>query len=267
MQADRRTFIKVAGLTVLGLGLRPAIDVLATGEQRAAALEAGGLAAPEALLAGHRWAMVVDETKCWESQGCTDCIDACHLVHNVPHIEEEKSAIHWIWKEKYEHVFPDQAQRPMSTGLTGKPVLLLCNHCDSPPCVKVCPTQATFKRADGIVMMDSHRCIGCRYCMVACPYGARSFNWKDPRAELDMDKVATDFPTRTRGVVEKCNLCVERLAKGMMPACVDACQAKALTFGDLTDPKSEVRKILEARLSLVRRPELGTKPQVYYIVS
>ena len=96
-----------------------------------------------------------------------------------------------------------------------KPVLLLCNQCDDPPCVRYCPTRATWKREDGIVMMDFHRCIGCRYCMAGCPYGSRSFNWRDPRPFIK--KINLEFPTRTRGVVEKCNFCVERLAPGSHP--------------------------------------------------
>ncbi len=95
---------------------------------------------------------------------------------------------------------------------------VFCNHCENPPCVRVCPTKATFQRADGIVMMDYHRCIGCRLCMAACPYGARSMNYRDPRPFIA--KINPDFPTRTKGVVEKCNFCEERLAKGMLPACV-----------------------------------------------
>jgi molybdopterin-containing oxidoreductase family iron-sulfur binding subunit len=129
----------------------------------------------------------------------------------------------------------------------------------------VCPTGATWKREeDGIVMMDLHRCIGCRYCMAACPYGARSFNWVDPRPHVaDLNP---DFPTRTQGVVEKCNFCSERLAKGQLPACVEACTEKALMFGDVNDPKSEIRQVLAKSYTLRRRAELGTGPNVYYLI-
>ena len=112
--------------------------------------------------------------------------------------------------------------------------------------------------------MDWHRCIGCRYCVAACPYGSRSFNWQDPRPAIAT--VNPDFPTRTKGVVEKCNFCEERLAKGLAPACVGACQEKAMTFGDLEDPDSEARKLLRARFAVQREPELGTSPSVYYLV-
>ena len=142
---------------------------------------------------------------------------------------------------------------------------MLCNHCQNPPCVKVCPTQATWKREeDGVVMMDWHRCIGCRYCMVACPYGARSFNWKDPRPLLK--KIRAEFPTRSKGVVEKCTFCEERLAQGKRPACVAACPGKAMTFGDIGNAKSGVRKLLASRFSIVRKPELGTGPRIYYLL-
>ena len=153
----------------------------------------------------------------------------------------------------------------MEESLEHKKLMVLCNHCDNPPCVRVCPVQATFKRKeDGIVMMDFHRCIGCRCCMAACPYGSRSFNWFDPRTALA--ETNPDFPTRSKGVVEKCNFCAERLAKGLIPACVEACKEGALVFGDLEDPDSEVRAVLREHYTIRRKPELGTRPQVYYIV-
>jgi molybdopterin-containing oxidoreductase family iron-sulfur binding subunit len=113
-------------------------------------------------------------------------------------------------------------------------------------------------------MMDWHRCIGCRYCVAACPYGSRSFNWRDPRPFLN--QINEEFPTRTRGVVEKCNFCEERLAKGELPACVVSCKEKAITFGDLEDPNSVVRELLESNFSIRRKPALGTQPEVYYLV-
>ena len=124
-----------------------------------------------------------------------------------------------------------------------RPFPLLCNHCQNPPCVRVCPTKATFQRPDGIVAMDYHRCIGCRYCMAGCPYGSRSFNFRDPKPFIDKETRNPEFPARMRGVVEKCNFCVDRLAQGLMPACVEASKG-AIAFGDLDDPESEVRKLL-----------------------
>ncbi|RKX59835.1 MAG: 4Fe-4S ferredoxin, partial [Thermodesulfobacteriota bacterium] len=117
---------------------------------------------------------------------------------------------------------------------------------------------------DGIVMMDFHRCIGCRFCMAACPYGARSFNWYDPRKYLK--KVNPEYPTRTKGVVEKCLFCYERLVKGQLPACVEACPAKALHFGDLEDEESEINKILKNRIAIRRKEELGTGPSIFYLI-
>jgi molybdopterin-containing oxidoreductase family iron-sulfur binding subunit len=128
--------------------------------------------------------------------------------------------------------------------------------------VRVCPTQATWARDDGVVTIDAHRCIGCRYCVAACPYGSRSFNWIDP-APYVRPPLAI-YPTRTRGVVEKCNLCEERLADGGLPACVEACPERAMVFGDARDPASEVRRVIRERRTLRRKPELGTRPQLYY---
>ncbi|MFQ6122473.1 MAG: sulfate reduction electron transfer complex DsrMKJOP subunit DsrO [Dehalococcoidales bacterium] len=253
MKVSRRGFLKIAGLATLGLVAKPAFDALS----RFNLLKASPLVST-------KWAMVVNPKACLEQDGCRDCIDACHRVHNVPDFGNPKDEIKWIWTIPYEEAFPEQAHEFVKVGLKGSPVLVLCNHCDNPPCVSVCPVKATWKREDGIVMIDYHRCIGCRYCMAACPYGSRSFNWRDPR--LFIDEINPDFPTRTRGVVEKCNFCQERLAQGLLPACVEACPERALVFGDLKDPDSEVREILDSHYAIRRKPSLGTKPQVYYLV-
>jgi len=257
MDATRRCFLKVAGASALAAGTLPLIEALAAQPKAAPN--------PKALKA-KRWGMVVDMSKCKE--GCTDCMAACHAVHNVPSIPDPKREIKWIWQDTFEHVFPGQEDPFLAKNYLGKPFMLLCNHCANPPCVRVCPTKATFKRPeDGIVMMDFHRCIGCRYCMAACPFGARSFNWGDPRLFLKPEKENPAFPTRTKGVVEKCSFCVERLSEGLIPACVEACKKNgALIFGDLEDPNSEVRKILAEKFSIRRKAELGTQPSVYYIV-
>jgi Fe-S-cluster-containing dehydrogenase component len=214
---------------------------------------------------GKRWAMVIDLNKCREKGPCTQCISACHNTHNVPLLNNSKDEVKWIWKEPFENVFPEEVHDFEAETQKRRPALLMCNHCDKPSCVRVCPTKATWKReSDGIVMMDWHRCIGCRYCMAACPYGSRSFNWRDPRPFIH--EITTEFPTRTRGVVEKCNFCEERLAKGELPACVKACPAGALEFGDVRDAGSNIRKILQTGHAIRRRPALGTQPQVYYIL-
>jgi Fe-S-cluster-containing dehydrogenase component len=225
--------------------------------------------APTRLFAGasasKRWAMVVDLKKCAEKGDCTLCISACHKAHNVPDFGNSKDEVKWIWKDAFENAFPEQVHEFQADRQKQGPALLMCNHCDNPPCVGVCPTRATWKReSDGLVMMDWHRCIGCRYCMAACPFGSRSFNWRDPRPFIR--KIEGVFPTRMRGVVEKCNFCEERLANGEMPACVGACPAEALVFGDLRSAGSRVKQLLQSNFVIRRRPALGTQPQVYYIV-
>ena len=185
MQLDRRLFIKTTGIALLGLLAKPVIDVLSklkTAEATVTEKEA---------LTGKRWAMVVNLKTCLAKDGCRECIDACHRVHNVPDLGNSKDEIKWIWKAPYEKIFPEQELELLDKDLIGLPVIVMCNQCGDPPCVKVCPTRATWKREDGIVMIDYHRCIGCRYCMSGCPYGARSFNWKDPRPFIT--EIETDF--------------------------------------------------------------------------
>lgn len=260
MDGSRRDFLKLGGACALGLGALPVVKTVAA-EDQPKYFELPGA------LKGTRWAMVVDMKKCWEKgeEGCQECIDACHRVHNVPKIETVKEEVKWIWKEDYEHAFPGMGHEHLK--IKDKPFMVLCNHCYNPPCVRVCPTKATFKREhDGIVLMDFHRCIGCRYCMAGCPFGARSFNFRDPRPFIKEEEQNEEFPTRERGVVEKCNFCAERLAKGQMPACVEACKCGALVFGDLDDPDSDVRKILRTHYTIRRKTELGTEPNVFYIV-
>ena len=256
MKSTRRTFLKIAGLSLLGLGAKPVFDAHAGGA------ETKVIKAKEALEA-RRWAMVVDMAKFKSNVDYERVITACHRTHNVPHIGDPKKEVRWIWIETFEHTFPDQQHEYLSRRIKQRPFLVLCNHCDNPPCVRVCPTRATFRREDGIVAMDMHRCIGCRFCMVACPFGARSFNWKDPRPYIK--EINPNFPTRTKGVVEKCNFCEERLAQGLEPACVVASDG-ALIFGDLEDPDSQVRKILGTSYTLRRKNELGTKPSVFYVI-
>ena len=255
MEKDRRDFLKLAGASLLGLGGAAPAAALASAAGRPAHAE------------GTHWAMVVDTRKCAAKEGCTACSDACHLAHNVPEIPDEAHEIKWIWKEEYPRAFPSQVHPYTEDSLRERNVPVLCNHCERPPCVRVCPTQATFKVEQGIVSIDMHRCIGCRYCVAACPYGSRSFNWKDPRPHLE--QIQPDYPTRTKGVVEKCNFCEERLAKGRIPSCVEACakaECGALVFGDLNDPESEVSRLLRTTNTIRRKPSLGTAPSVFYIV-
>ena len=257
MGMDRRKFIKVAGVTAAGLATGASAKMLAN--------NAHASSTSQAPREGRRWAMVIDLKKCQKAQGCKDCVNACNVTHNVPKFDNPKDEVKWIWRESFEHAFHAQEHEYAKEELKHLELPLLCNHCDNPPCVRVCPTQATWRReSDGIVMMDWHRCIGCRYCVAACPYGSRSFNWRDPRPHIE--NIDANYPTRTRGVVEKCTFCEERLAKGQMPACVEACKEKAMVFGDLEDPDSEIRTILGDNFTIRRKPELGTKPEVYYLV-
>ena len=256
MNHTRRNFLKFAGLTAAGLCVASAGSIMAAG---AGATEK----VSEKALKAKRWGMVIDTKKINTKEAIDVLAKACHAAHNVPDIPGKQN-VKWLWSAPFEQAF-DQPNNFMDEGLEKRQFALLCNHCANASCVRVCPTQATYKRPDGIVAMDYHRCIGCRYCMAACPFGARSFNFMEPRLHLDLTKLNKEFPTRMRGVVEKCNFCVERLAQGKQPACVEA-SAGALVFGDLSDPASEVRKVLREHYTIRRRPALGTEPGVYYII-
>jgi molybdopterin-containing oxidoreductase family iron-sulfur binding subunit len=268
MNENRRKFLKRIGLAAAGAGCGfPLLGAAGRALNEGLGDEASEL---------KQWGMIIDVEKCLPEvrQACSE---ACHKEHNVPRITDEngevilEEEVKWIWTESYQNTFPDQAHPHTTDFLKGQPILVLCNHCTNPPCTKVCPTVATWKReSDGIVMMDMHRCIGCRYCIAACPYGARSFNWRDPHPYIQGEP-RPEFPTRSKGVVEKCNFCAERIREGREPACVEAAEKVpggqgALTFGDLTDPKSEVSEILREKHTICRKVSLGTGPNVFYIV-
>lgn len=264
MKTLRRNFLKVAAIAALGWGVRPASQLFASGgaEPFEGVLFASRHkvhAGPNSLTAS-RWAMVIDTAKLNEKV-MEKIVHTCHSIHNVPSIPGNQN-IKWIWETHMDHLFLEDLHE-FQPEAGAKSSLALCNHCDNPPCVRVCPTKATFQREDGIVMMDFHRCIGCRYCMAGCPYGSRSFNYMDPRKHLTTTN--PEFPTRAKGVVEKCEFCAERLAEGKLPACVEV-SGGALAFGDLGNPESEVRKLLAERFAIRRNPHLGTKPCVYYLV-
>jgi tetrathionate reductase subunit B len=200
-----------------------------------------------------RWGMVIDLGKC--VPGCTACVDACKKENNVTSSSDAARTVHRIRKVTIQSASP--------AGPVQKSMPLLCNHCDEPPCALVCPIKATYKRADGIVIVDPHRCMGCRYCMIACPYNARYFNFHE-----NTEQPNPAFPTRKHGVAESCDLCAHLLDQGTQPACVDACarvNAKALIVGDLDDPASEIASIIRRNPVKRLREELGTKPKVYYL--
>ena len=261
MKNSRRSFLKIASLSVFGLGAGLSLDTAAGTVSEAAAGQGTYTETKEGLKA-KRWAMVIDTRKFTSDEDYNRVIDACHKYHNVPSIPT-KQEVKWLWTDSYDHAFTDDMNQHLSAEVKARKYLLLCNHCENPPCVRVCPTKATFKRPDGIVVMDYHRCIGCRFCMAGCPYGARSFNFGDPRPYLK--EINAKFPTRTRGVVEKCTFCSELLAEGKLPACVTASNG-AILFGDLDDPSSPVRKALAESYSIRRKPAVGTQPGVYYII-
>ena len=261
MNDNRRNFLKRIGYAAAGawcaLPLLGAVRSATQGD------------AKDASPTGKQLGLVIDIRRCLREEIRAACVEACHREHNVPRIPSAKEEVKWLWSERFEDAFPDEAHPYVADSLKGKPVLVLCNHCTHPACVKVCPTEATWKRQrDGIVMMDMHRCIGCRYCIAACPYGARSFNWRDPRPYIQGP--FSSYPRRSKGVVEKCNFCEERLREGLEPACVAAVRKVsggegAMVFGDLSDPNSDVSRLLRQKATICRRLSLGTGPNVFYI--
>ncbi len=191
-----------------------------------------------------RWGMLIDTTQC--KTGCTDCVSACNKENGLSGGTKATDS-QWIRKIEIKAIG------------TGREISLpmMCQHCENPPCVEVCPTTASFKRADGIVLVDRHRCIGCRYCMMACPYKARSF------VHEELENQNPDVP-RGKGTAEACSLCVHRIDKGQIPACAEACQNKAILFGDLNDPNSELAKKLLVVASAQVRADLQLNPGVRY---
>ncbi len=195
-----------------------------------------------------RWGMLIFADRCQE--GCSDCVDACNKENGLRGHRRPATDAQWIRK---------LTVRDPATGNT-QSLPMMCQHCEHPPCVDVCPTGASFKRADGIVLVDKHICIGCRYCMMACPYKARSF----VHEELTDQK---PYAPRGKGTVESCTMCVHRIDVGREPACVEACAAaghQAILFGDLNDPHSAIStKLRELGASRVRN-DLGTNPGIFY---
>ena len=258
MAIDRRKFLKIAGLSFLfGTGVFSLEEfVLCRGDEVLAQVVGEGKKGKV------RWAMAIDTRRLTE-EDCKRIIEACHRAHNVPDIPEPTKAVRWIWEDTFEHAFPELAEEDPSEELRNRKYLLLCNHCENPVCVRVCPVQATFQRPDGIVVQDYHSCIGCKFCMTACPYGSRSYNFYHPKEYLK--HVNPEYPARTMGVVEKCTFCYERLDQGKLPYCVEAAKGK-IYFGNIYDPEAEITRVIKENLVLVRKPQLGTKPMVFYIV-
>ena len=240
----RRDFLKI-----LGAGIATAIGLRAKNAANASEGPGGE----------HQWIMVVDQSKC---VGCGYCTLACQAHNDAP------PEIQW--------------NRVIKAGQLGEREIFLarpCMHCGHAPCVSVCPVKASYYRDDGIVMMNYDRCIGCRYCEVACPYGARSFNWEEFTGENPAvpEWGKPEVPRRPRGVVEKCSFCFHRIDRGLAqglkpgvdtfasPACVVACPVEARAFGDLNDPESNVNELLSTHTYLRLREGLGTNPRVYFL--
>jgi len=234
----RRQFVGwgVAGLA--GVAIAPGVMLFDLAHGRA----------PDAPASGKvRWGMLIDATKC--AADCDACVVACAKENGLP-TGHSTTSPQWIRKVEL---------KDLRSGKTAT-APVMCQHCANPPCVDVCPTGASFKRADGIVLVDRHTCIGCRYCMMACPYKARSFVHEPVTGQNP------DVP-RGRGCVESCTLCVHRIDRGGTPACVEACAAaghKAILFGDLNDPASEIAQRVAAVASVQLRADLRLDPGVRY---
>jgi len=251
---DRREFVKLVG----ALGISAAAGAWVWNEFWAHDDPLGEANAHGG--SGPYWAMVIDLGACI---GCERCAFACQATNDT--------ATGHLWNI----VLRDEET-------FGTPVFLPrpCMHCEHAPCVEVCPVNATYHREDGIVVMDYQRCIGCRYCMVACPYGARVFNWEERTDENPMVPTwgRVENPRRPRGVAEKCTFCSHRIDAGLergirpgydraaTPACCVICPTEARVFGDLRDAESPASRKMAGRQAVVLRPELGTKPHVYYLL-
>ena len=216
---------------------------------------------------GVHFAYALDISRCI---GCRRCVYACVAENN----QSRDPQIHWIRvnsmeKEKgvdFSHANP--YYNPETVPEEGHFYIpVSCQQCENPPCTKVCPTGATWQEKDGIVVIDYDWCIGCRYCMAACPYGARHFNWAEPtipQAELNPNMHYLGNRPRTKGVVEKCTFCIQRSRAGRYPACVEICPVGARKFGNILDASSEIRYIIEHKRVLVLKEELNTVPRFFY---
>jgi len=235
----RRAALGAGAAALAGVALAPGFRLVEVAKARTA-----GEPASSAV----KWGMLIDTGRC--DSGCTACVDACASENGFSSGIDLRQRPQWIRKIELKDARTGRS--------TAAPVM--CQHCAEPPCVDVCPTGASFKRADGIVLVDRHACIGCRYCMMACPYHARSFVHEAVTGQK------ADVP-RGKGTVESCTFCVHRIDRGGSPACVQACTDDghhAMVFGDLNDPASEISQRLRASASTALRADLEVEPAVRY---
>lgn len=199
---------------------------------------------PEGASSDVRWGMLIDTSQCRD--GCDDCVTACNKENGLSGGTRPTDS---QWMRKVE-LKDKRSGHELS-------LPMMCQHCESPPCVEVCPTAASFRRADGIVLVDKHLCIGCRYCMMACPYKARSF------VHEPLHDQKPDVP-RGKGTVESCTMCVHRVDEGRQPACAEACKNKSILFGNLNDPASEIAKKIRIVASTQVRADLELNTGIRY---
>ena len=208
--------------------------------------------------------------------GCRRCVYACVAENNQsrdPQMHwirvfefKREDTIRWINFEQGNPFF-DHGLQPAKDKVY---LPVACMQCENPECVRACPTNATWKDPDGIVVIDYNWCIGCRYCITACPYGARYFNWAEPKIPADEVNPKTHYlgnRPRMHGVVEKCTFCIHRTRQGRYPACVEACPVGARKFGNFLDPDSEIQQLVKRKRTFVLKAEIGTKPKFFYFYS
>jgi len=239
----RRSFLSAVAAAA-GVTLAPGVMLYGIGRSAAALAKPLDAEASGAV----RWGMLIDLNRC--DNGCDDCVTACARENGLRGHGRPATDAQWIRKV--------EVRNPQTGNSRSLPVM--CQHCEEPPCVDVCPTGASFKRADGIVLVNKHTCIGCRYCMMACPYKARSF----VHEALEDQK---PHAPRGKGTVESCTLCVHRIDADRQPACVEACSdtgGGAMLFGDLNDPDSEISKRVAMYATQQIRADLGLNPGVRY---